>query len=69
MLEKIRDIPKPCYHPEHNPPTMIVLEPGVYRHTCPQCGHVTEFSVQGYSWSTGTNLEAWWVNYTSEART
>jgi len=27
-----------CRHPEHNPPTMIVLEPGLYEHTCPACG-------------------------------
>jgi hypothetical protein len=24
-----------CIHPEHNPPSMMVLEPGVYEHTCP----------------------------------
>lgn len=37
--------PKPCYHPEHDPPGMIVLEPGSYEYTCPQCGHSTVFTV------------------------
>lgn len=27
-----------CQHPEHNPPGMIVLEPGTYEYTCPSCG-------------------------------
>lgn len=27
-----------CRHPEHNPPGMIVLEPGNYEWTCPGCG-------------------------------
>lgn len=35
-----------CYHPEHNPPTHIVLEPGIYEHTCPGCSRKIEFSVQ-----------------------
>ena len=45
-LEKIKDVPRPCFHPEHNPPAHIVLEPGVWRHTCPCCGKKTEFVVQ-----------------------
>lgn len=32
-------------HPEHNPPNMIVLEPGTYEHTCPGCGAMTIFVV------------------------
>lgn len=32
------DEPKPCYSSEHNFPSMIVLDPGVYEHTCPSCG-------------------------------
>jgi len=44
-LEKIKDAPKPCLHPEHNPPTHIVLKPGTYRYTCPGCGKVIEFEV------------------------
>lgn len=27
-----------CLNPSHNPPTMIVLEPGIYEHVCPGCG-------------------------------
>lgn len=34
-----------CRHPEHRPPNMIVLEPGVYEHTCPACGATTQFVV------------------------
>ena len=52
-LKKIRDLPyeEVCTHPSHNPPEFIVLEPGVYEHTCPGCGHVTEFTVgRGPSW-------------------
>ena len=30
--------PDPCRHPEHDFPGMIVLEPGVWEHECPQCG-------------------------------
>ncbi len=44
-LEKIGDIPNSCLSPEHNPPSMIVLEPGLYRYTCPACGNVVEFTV------------------------
>ncbi len=29
--------PKICRHPSHDPPNMIVLEPGVYEHVCPGC--------------------------------
>jgi len=31
---------KDCRHPEHNPPNMIVLSPGVYEHKCPHCGQL-----------------------------
>lgn len=44
-LRKIKDAPKPCLHPEHNPPSHIVLEPGTYEHTCPGCGYKTIFEV------------------------
>lgn len=38
-IRKIADAPPiPCQHPEHNFPSMIVLEPGTYEHICPQCG-------------------------------
>ena len=29
-----------CKSPEHNPPMHIVLQPGNYEWTCPQCGNV-----------------------------
>lgn len=44
-LEKIEHKPKPCLHPEHRPPSMMVYEPGTYRYTCPICGKVTVFTV------------------------
>jgi hypothetical protein len=34
-----------CLSPEHNPPNMIVLQPGTYEHTCPSCGHATVFTI------------------------
>lgn len=45
-LRKISDLPGACTSPEHNPPNMIVLEPGVYEYTCPQCGKITRFIVR-----------------------
>jgi hypothetical protein len=45
-LRKIADAPPPpCTHPEHSPPSMIVLEPGTYEHTCPRCGARATFTV------------------------
>jgi hypothetical protein len=44
-LEKIKDAPRPCLSPEHNPPSHMVCEPGTYRYTCPMCGEITEFEV------------------------
>lgn len=40
-MRKIADLPRTvrCRHPEHNPPNMIVLPPGIYEHECPGCGH------------------------------
>ena len=46
-LKKIADEELPCQHPEHNPPGLIVLEPGTYEHTCPGCGEVQVFQVKG----------------------
>lgn len=28
---------KQCRHPNHNPPSMIVLQPGVHTYQCPAC--------------------------------
>ena len=44
-LRKIESAEEPCLHPEHNPPTHIHLEPGVYEYVCPACGRTTTFSV------------------------
>ena len=42
---KIGDAPpRPCQDPEHNPPGMMVYEPGVYEHTCPACGNTVIFT-------------------------
>jgi hypothetical protein len=34
---------KVCVHPEHPLPQDLVLEAGMYEHTCPGCGHVLRF--------------------------
>lgn len=44
---KIAELPKPCRHPEHNPPSMQVFRPGVYEHECPACGAKQVFRVDG----------------------
>jgi len=49
-LKKIADVPKPCLHPCHNPPSHIVLEPGVYEYTCPGCGKKITFEVPRIMW-------------------
>jgi len=35
-----------CRHPDHDPATMIVREPGIYEHTCPACGQRQTFLVE-----------------------
>lgn len=39
-----------CVHREHEPPRYIVLEPGMYEHTCPGCKRKTYFRVVGVTW-------------------
>ena len=34
-----------CRDPEHNPPGMICLPPGLYEHECPRCGAKVRFRV------------------------
>lgn len=51
-LKKVGDVKPPCMHPEHNPPTHIVLEPGHYEYTCPSCGEKTRFIVSGITCGT-----------------
>jgi hypothetical protein len=41
-----------CRHPEHNPPSMIVLPHGLWEWTCPGCGQVQHIHVEGPSWGT-----------------
>lgn len=38
---------KPCQHPRHNPPGMVVLPEGVHSYQCPGCGTVQEIRVSG----------------------
>ena len=47
--KKIDKIPKTsiCYDPEHNPPTMMLFQPGHYEHTCPSCKKKIYFYVSG----------------------
>lgn len=51
-LKKIAELPESqtCLHPEHEPPKHIVLDNGVYAHTCPSCGNVTTFAVRRPTW-------------------
>lgn len=43
--KKVGDTPETCLNPEHNPPSHIVLVPGIYEHTCPDCGKKTTFTI------------------------
>lgn len=43
--EDIRIERKDCEHPEHNPPSNVVFQPGLYEHTCPGCGSKQIFRV------------------------
>jgi len=44
---KIKDFSRKaiCRHPDHNPPMHVVLEPGIYEHTCSGCGATQVFVV------------------------
>jgi len=44
-LRKTEDSIVHCLHPEHMPPMHIVLDPGVYEHTCPGCGETKRFII------------------------
>lgn len=53
MLVKVADVPwvrPPCRNPNHDPPQHIVLEPGVYEHTCPGCGQKQVFTIVRPVW-------------------
>lgn len=47
--KKIADLPAHmrCLSPDHNPPSMMVYQPGTYEHTCSACGYVVFFTVSG----------------------
>lgn len=47
MLKKIAEEKPPCFSPDHEPPSHIVLEPGTYEHTCDACGEKVIFVVKG----------------------
>lgn len=38
-----------CSHPEHNPPSMRVFDPGLYEHECPSCGKKQCFRIDATS--------------------
>ncbi len=44
-IDDVEWVPLPCRHPEHNPPSMIVLKPGSYEDGCPGCHMKTRFNV------------------------
>lgn len=48
-LRKIADLPdwERCRHSDHDPPSMISLQPGIYEHECPACGRKVTFRVEG----------------------
>lgn len=43
--EQWKQYREPCRHPEHDPPGMIVLPPGLHRWQCPACGAECTFRV------------------------
>ncbi len=36
---------QPCMHPEHNPPSHMVLQPGLHVWVCPGCGQEQQIVV------------------------
>lgn len=49
---------KVCFHPEHNPPSHQVFEPGTYEHECPACHRKQIFRVRGVYLTTRSGLES-----------
>lgn len=39
----------PCFDLDHEPPTHMVFEPGMYEHTCPSCKRKIVFTTGFYS--------------------
>lgn len=42
---KIAELPRVCTSAQHDPPSMMVYEPGVWEHVCPDCGARQVFTV------------------------
>lgn len=40
-----------CRHPEHNPPTYYIYQPGHYEYECPSCKKVTKFMIPKINYS------------------
>ena len=57
---------KPCRHPDHEPAKMVVRPPGLYEHSCPGCGALTYFTVDGLIWATSRNVNVWVPCYRKE---
>ena len=47
---KVADLPRVCASAAHNPPSMMVYEPGIWEHTCPACGARQSFTVTRPVW-------------------
>jgi len=57
------DEPRPCTHPEHNPPSMMVFENGLWEHICPACGHRQVFRVSKPTLTSGLSArDARWLS-------
>lgn len=39
-----------CRSSSHNPPTHILLSPGEYEYSCPDCGQICRFTVPLITW-------------------
>lgn len=52
MLRKIKSLweKQPCQSTEHNPPSHMYLENGIYEWTCTSCGAKTTFEVNRPTW-------------------
>jgi hypothetical protein len=66
---KIADLPKPCRHPDHDPPKHMVFDDGVYEHTCAGCGQTQRFEVSRPMMMADARLRAATVLASGTART
>lgn len=42
-----KPLQEPCHHPEHEIPTHLMLQPGIYEHECPGCGLKLTYEMPG----------------------